>query len=491
MTCGKQCPKLSKCDILLGPIPPGPYITLKSSSQVAIIPRPPLLGVPVPRTNCPHLASGLLLWHDTATWGGSIPVWGQDVTIPVGKRVLIDRPVNQTIGTIIVPQTSELLFGSNAAGISLVTSGIVVYGSLTIGSETCRISTPVSITLTGRRTDVPRPNKGIVVEGGKLNLHGKRFSQTWTRLMQTVPAGSSVLLLQEQVNWRAGQKIVLVTSTMKDSRDFNQNEVHRIKHVIGNAGLYGVGSIVYLDRPVVHEHIANKYYQVEVGLLSRPIKIQGSPEDSEPTDLDDGSCRDPQDKESWTIYYNTSMPCTNQSITGFGGHIVVRNGGVGQVQGVELYRMGQTNILGRYPMHFHELKNCQTCYFRQSSVHRSYYRCVSIHGTHNVTVSENVAFDVTGYCYYLEDGVEEDNTISFNLAAHIHTIGPDMPRGWAQATNKYVANKNLILPADVTASGFYITNVHNNIIGNAASGVSTVQERIRLIVFFCLCLFGF
>ena len=30
---------------------------------------------------------------------------------------------------------------------------------------------------------------------------------------------------------------------------------------------------------------------------------------------------------------------------------------------------------------------------------------------------------VTGHCYYLEDGVEEFNTLSYNLAAHIHFMG--------------------------------------------------------------------
>jgi hypothetical protein len=94
---------------------------------------------------------------------------------------------------------------------------------------------------------------------------------------------------------------------------------------------------------------------------------------------------------------------------------------------------------------------------------------VSVHGTHNLTVSENVGYDVTGYCYYLEDGVEEDNTISFNLAAHIHYLGV-APFGYGQTTDLNYESSTLTLPADVTASGFYITNVHNNIIGNAASG---------------------
>jgi hypothetical protein len=88
-------------------------------------------------------------------------------------------------------------------------------------------------------------------------------------------------------------------------------------------------------------------------------------------------------------------------------------------------------------------------------------------------VTENVAYDVTGYCYYLEDGVEENNTLSFNLAAHIHAIGPKPPNGMgSQEIDPIAQNLRLTLPADVTASGFYVTNVRNNIIGNAASGVS-------------------
>lgn len=94
-------------------------------------------------------------------------------------------------------------------------------------------------------------------------------------------------------------------------------------------------------------------------------------------------------------------------------------------------------------------------------------------GTNSLTVSENVAFNVIGYCYYLEDGVEENNKLLFNLAAHIHSLGPNPPNGGGgQTTDKYVQGPDLTLPADVTASGFYITNVHNDLIGNAASGVS-------------------
>ena len=38
-------------------------------------------------------------------------------------------------------------------------------------------------------------------------------------------------------------------------------------------------------------------------------------------------------------------------------------------------------------------------------------------------MTENVGYDVTGYCSYLEDRVEEDTTISLKLGGFIHHLG--------------------------------------------------------------------
>jgi hypothetical protein len=74
--------------------------------------------------------------------------------------------------------------------------------------------------------------------------------------------------------------------------------------------------------------------------------------------------------------------------------------------------------------------------------------------------------------------------LSFNLAAHIHSIGPEPPSGGGgQTTKVYQQGLNLTLPADVTAAGFYITNVHNNIVGNAASGVRTHRMNCCFVEF--------
>ena len=48
---------------------------------------------------------------------------------------------------------------------------------------------------------------------------------------------------------------------------------------------------------------------------------------------------------------------------------------------------------------------------------------VVIHGTHGLLVADNVGFHVQGSCFYIEDGVEERNLLSRNLAAYVHVIG--------------------------------------------------------------------
>jgi hypothetical protein len=35
---------------------------------------------------------------------------------------------------------------------------------------------------------------------------------------------------------------------------------------------------------------------------------------------------------------------------------------------------------------------------------RSFFRCLTIHGTNNLWVQNNVGFDVSGHCFYIEVG---------------------------------------------------------------------------------------
>ena len=52
-------------------------------------------------------------------------------------------------------------------------------------------------------------------------------------------------------------------------------------------------------------------------------------------------------------------------------------------------------------------------------IHDVNQRCFIVHGTHNVTLYDNVAVRTFGHCYVLEDGFEMDNVFERNLGAQL------------------------------------------------------------------------
>ena len=425
-------------------------------------------------TACPHEAAGLLDWHAPATWGGALPVAGADVTLPSGTRIVISSsPLSGSahFGKVTVPVDSELIFGENAAGIAFGATGIEVNGALRLGAPGCRLISYVTVTLHGAR---PTPSsatgvisqpawvKGLYSLNGTIDLHGYEYTRTWTRLASPASAGDTTLRLLHVVNWEAGQTLVVTGTNLKDARDYHQNEVHQVASVAGD------GLSVTLTSPLSFTHAASTAYQAEVALLSRRVVVQGSALDSPPTDQSPLACEHDQ-----TILGDRSVPCNDTFLTGYGGHVMAEGESATlRVSGVELLRMGQTNVIGRYPLHAHLLgaEGGARSYVRDAAVHESYYRCMSIHGTHNLTLAHSVAYDAIGHCWYLEDAVEENNTIAYNLAAHVHFLGSPARATSGQFADDIYATSDLMLPADTTASGFYLSNGFNTVVGNAASG---------------------
>ena len=88
-------------------------------------------------------------------------------------------------------------------------------------------------------------------------------------------------------------------------------------------------------------------------------------------------------------------------------------------------------------------------------VRESLQRCIVIHGSHNVTVSKNVAFDTQGHCFMLEDGGEMDNTFEYNLGALTKPAQKIRPE-----------------ETDDRPSTFWFTNPINEFRGNVAAGSS-------------------
>src|SRR5690606_35956004 len=191
----------------------------------------------------------------------------------------------------------------------------------------------------------------------------------------TAPAGSTAIQVLDASGWKVGDEIVLA-STDFEARQAEKRTITAIR-----------GNTLTLDRKLDYMHFGKVTFDVdqrgEVGLLTRNIKIQAS-EDAE------------------------------QSY--FGGHIMARPSSRMYGSGVELTRMGQNLTLARYPIHWHLVGDATGQYIRNASIHDTYSRCVTVHGTDNLQIENNVTYNNVGHCFFLEDGIETGNQFVRNLA---------------------------------------------------------------------------
>ncbi|XP_034523686.1 uncharacterized protein LOC117803698 [Ailuropoda melanoleuca] len=114
--------------------------------------------------------------------------------------------------------------------------------------------------------------------------------------------------------------------------------------------------------------------RAEVGLLTRNIVVMGEMEDS--------------------CYPYSSHICSFFDFDTFGGHIKFALGfKAAHLEGVELKHMGQ-QLVGQYPIHFHLAGDVDEkggydppTYVRELSIHHTFSRCVTVHGSNGLLVS--------------------------------------------------------------------------------------------------------
>jgi cell migration-inducing and hyaluronan-binding protein len=372
-------------------------------------------------------------WSDPTAWpDGKVPGEGDAVTIPRELDVVLDVSP-PTLRSVTIQ--GKLRF-SNDRDIELATDWIYLPGGeLQIGSEGSPHTRKATITLTD---NVPGENintmgdRGIMLIRGKLNLHGDR-EHTWTKLANTAEKGSTSIDVLDASGWRVGDEIVLA-STDFDPRQAEKRTITRIR-----------GNKITFDRPLEYMHFGKITFGVdqrgEVAMLSRNIKIQAS-EDAAKSYI--------------------------------GGHIMAMAGSQMTVSGVELTRMGQHLTLARYPIHWHVIGDGTGQYVRNAAIHDTYNRCVTVHGSDNLRVENNVTYNTVGHCFFLEDGIETGNYYVRNLGIQTkcHPTLPCEPSNLTDAArgSRGQQSEHVLLPSDNTVSTFWITNPSNHYIGNVAAG---------------------
>lgn len=383
-------------------------------------------------------------WSDAATWADKkVPAKDAVITIEKDVNVVLDVTPPALRSLTI---NGKLSFADNK-DLELTTEWVMLHGELEIGTEAKPHTRNATITLTNT---VPGEDmntmgdRGIMLMGGKLSLHGNR-KDSWTKLAKTAVAGSNTIEVLNTGDWKKGDSIVVA------STDYDPHQAER--RTISNIS----GKVITLDQKLQYMHFGQVTFGVdergEVGMLSRNIKIQASA-DSEQTFS--------------------------------GGHVMAMAGSTMQVSGVEFFRMGQHENLARYPIHWHLVGDTQAQYIENSAIHDTFSRCVTVHGTNNVRVQNNVAYNNVGHCYFLEDGVEHGNQYISNLGilTKCHTNRPcnstnAIFTAVAGAPNGQTATDQL-LPSDNTASTFWITNPDNTYRGNVSAGSEATGFWIAL-----------
>ena len=375
-----------------------------------------------------------------------------------GPNVVIDRSFTgaDALGKITIAADGKLAVPHIIPGgtLEVETAGISVAGVLSMGASNCPVGGAdnpqgrVKVTFTG--SEIPSnpatdsgADKGIEVQkGGILRLFGAkgvapRGGVNWTQLSR--PAGPAAyqktdqgigapvaaggerrLYLAADVSkgegggWKAGDWIVVATSSFSPF----ESEFVQIASVDAAAG----GSVLTLAQPLRHYHFggadpglpsdanygadASTNFGVdersEVGLISRSISFTSRTPAS--------ASADPKDQNHH-----------------WGGEIRLLAGfAEASVQGVELEKFGKAR-LGSYPIHFHMTGKAGPHLIDSNSIHHSYNKCVTVHMSQGVSVTNNVCARAVGHLFYQEMGEEQGGKFIGNLGigAMSHHFGLD------------------------------------------------------------------
>ncbi|KAK7105773.1 hypothetical protein V1264_017108 [Littorina saxatilis] len=301
--------------------------------------------------------------------------------------------------------------------------------------------------------------KVLALREGTLDLHGHPTPVTWTLLETTANAGDTSLTLTTPVNWKVGDEIVIPSTSHRHSQV--QNEVNVISAISSD------GLTLTLRDPLAYKHVVVQQtmqdssvitLRGEVGLLSHNVKVMGSVNDEWTEDI--LAC--PEGFDTGEFATQTCFQGRFGAETGsdqFGAHIIAHaptpdtQAAVIRLSYIEIFHAGQAFRLGRYPVHLHLNGDMSGSYVRGLGIHNSFNRAVNVHGTHNALVEHVVLYNIMGGAFFLEDGIETNNTFQYNLGV-------------------FVKPSSSLRNDDITPATFWVTNPDNIIIHNHAAGGS-------------------
>ena len=219
--------------------------------------------------------------------------------------------------------------------------------------------------------------------GGRMDLHGAPLSRTWVKLGALARKGDTEITLAEAVKgWRSGDRVILTATTRQIKRQNTFRESTRENTQTEERFIRSIdGAKVILDQPLGFDHICNGPWRGDVANLSRNVIVESA---------------DPEVARGHTMYHR---------------------GSAGSISHAELRHLGKRGVLGRYSLHFHQVRDSMRgCSVIGASIWDSGNRWIVIHGTDYLVVRDCVGYNSIGHGFFLEDGTEVFNVFDRNLA---------------------------------------------------------------------------
>ena len=374
-------------------------------------------------------------WSSPYTWGcnddSCKPKAGEIIVIPKDQVILLDESTPHL--AVLIIDGGHMIW-DRQDGLELhMDYGIVNSGgSFSIGTEEepfC--SGNALIKLYGHQRSINLPIYGakvFAVRFGTFDVHGCPITTTWTELDETAEVGDDELVLTHPVvdDWKPGNEIIIAATG--DITNFHRSEKRTIVSVSSD------GYKVKIDKPVEYRHISvcnngpdnnglgfgwagEICMRAEVGLLTRNVKMTGNKneefeEDLAECELGIGGQGDLSDGPQ-TCFQNRFGHETGSDQ--FGSVLFLHKPDHAKIEFMEVTHAGQAFNLARYPIHFHTPGSLPTSYVRGCAIHNTFNRALTLHGVHDITVEFNVIYNVMGLAFFLEDAVEENNVLRYNL----------------------------------------------------------------------------
>jgi len=289
-----------------------------------------------------------------------------NIVIKSGTSIQLTGSLDREYSTILVEGNLIIVdTGDSALKVQKIIVGPT--GSLTIGNEENPIDNDKNVKIVFINNK--EGETGIFVFG-KLWIHGSEVDPTFVELKNDARRWTKSLVVETELeNWERDDTIVITSP-----RNEKCNEIIKISKIFktnisiqNQLNCFHIGSNP--DNSIV-SHVA---------LLSRNVKISSA------DDVERGS-------------------------------VNFFHGSTGYIKYAQFDKLGPKEVLGRYPIHFHHMKDSSRgIEVVGNSITNSDNRWITIHDSNGIIVKNNVGYISQGHGFFLEDGNEFDNVFEKNI----------------------------------------------------------------------------